>query len=97
MFSQSPRTPRPPWLALAALAVGAAPIAVAEDAQPNIYQTAQAAGSFNTLLAAAQAAGMPSTQPTEEDAAPADEEEETPAVGECDTAAPETAPPSGDA
>ncbi|MGB1148859.1 MAG: fasciclin domain-containing protein [Alphaproteobacteria bacterium] len=47
-------------VALAALAFGAAPVAVAEDAQPNIYQTAQAAGSFNVLLAAVDAAGFDS-------------------------------------
>ena len=47
-------------VALAAMAFGAAPVAVAEDAQPNIYQTAQAAGSFNVLLAAVDAAGFDS-------------------------------------
>ena len=47
-------------VALTALAFGAAPVAVAADAQPSSCQTAQAAGSFNVLLAAVDAAGFDS-------------------------------------
>ncbi|RZO32468.1 MAG: fasciclin domain-containing protein [Rhodospirillaceae bacterium] len=45
-------------IAFAALSFAAAPVAIAEEAKPNIYQTAQAAGSFNILLAAVDAAGF---------------------------------------
>ena len=51
-------------LGASALLLGAAPTAFAQDS--NIVETAQAAGSFETLLAAATAAGLADTLSTDE-------------------------------